>query len=542
MIKMHARITAVFCVILLLMCSMIYQIYTINASNAIVGAAQAQGKYRLNIAKTRGVIYDRKYQPLVNREHRYIASVLPTPEAASALLRNVEEEQREALLAKLGDAQPFIFPLGKDSVYARGVDVFRVAERYGASPYAPHLIGYLAEGNIGVSGLEKAFDTHLTQAGGEISVVYQMDALGRMMDDRAIGVEQKTEAPVGGIVLTLDADIQQAAQKSLEDGCEKGAVVVMDVTNGDILAMASTPSFDPNHVAASLEEEDAPFLNRAISAYNIGSVFKLLIAAAALQSGVSPSFEYNCQGSINIHGQVFRCNNNAAHGITDMEHAFEVSCNGYFIRLAQEMEQESVLSLVDNMGLGHTVELAPGIQAASGNLPSLAEIQSPAGYANFSFGQGSSMASPLQMAQVIAAFANGGIAVTPRLVLGTTQNGVDLINASPSYAGKRVIREESAKALQEMMISVVEEGSGKPARPAVGSAGGKTSSAQTGQFEMVQTEDGEESVEIVHAWFAGFYPAKTPRYAIVVFVEGGRSGEQVAAPIFRQIADAIAKL
>jgi len=137
------------------------------------------------------------------------------------------------------------------------------------------------------------------------------------------------------------------------------------------------------------------------------------------------------------------------------------------------------------------------------------------------------------MASAVATIANGGRSIEPRLVMGITPDGLMITQPTTIFASNQVISERTAREMQDILIAVVETGSGWPARPIRGGAGGKTSSAQTGRFD-------DDGVEEVHAWFAGFYPAQNPRYSIVVFVEGGVSGERVAAPIFRQIADGIA--
>ena len=187
--------------------------------------------------------------------------------------------------------------------------------------------------------------------------------------------------------------------------------------------------------------------------------------------------------------------------------------------------------MAENLGFGASAELAPGLFSAAGNLPGSSELSSKAALASFSFGQGKLLATPVQIAALAAAVANGGFSVTPKLVLGTTdENGK--LSAAPIYEKNRVMSEAAAKKLREMMISVVEEGSGANAKPNRGGAGGKTASAQTGQYD----KDGNE---IVHAWFAGFYPAEEPKYAIAVFAEGMNSGSDFAAPVFKKICDGI---
>ncbi len=536
---MCKRATAVYCVIMLMMVTAIFRIYSINVTDYITMAASVQGEYGLDIASTRGNIYDRDFARLVNTEYNYIASVLPTPQSAAALLEVATEEERPALMERLSSTRPFAMRVENNNIYADGVDIFRIPQRYSQLQIAPHLVGYLSgDSQHGVAGIEKAYDSWLQETGGTVSVLYQMDAVGRAMRNHTIGVQRNNEDGAGGVVLTLDADFQQLAQNALAAGCQKGAAVVIEVDTGNILAMASLPVFDQNNIAASLNSQDAPFINRAISGFNIGSVFKMVVSAAALENNVSRYKTYNCLGYIDVDGQIFRCNNNRVHGEVDMQRALEVSCNTYFINTVLDLGPDYVLALCKHLGLGSVTELAPELFTQPGNLPTATELKNPAALANFGFGQGSSLATPLQMAQVVATIANGGASVTPRLVQGLTQDGSQYTWQSPTYTPNQILSTKTAKVLKDLMIAVIEEGSGKPAKPVAGGAGGKTSSAQTGQ--MVETQDGEK--EIVHAWFAGFFPAETPKYSVVIFVEGGESGEQVAAPIFKQIADGIAGL
>ncbi|WP_343264752.1 penicillin-binding transpeptidase domain-containing protein, partial [Ligaoa zhengdingensis] len=152
--------------------------------------------------------------------------------------------------------------------------------------------------------------------------------------------------------------------------------------------------------------------------------------------------------------------------------------------------------------------------------------------------QGVLMATPVQLARMVSVFANGGYLVSPRLVEGVSDaSGTAVEQAAPRFASNRIIREETARRVRELMITVVEEGSGQRAKPEVGGAGGKTASAQTGQYY-----DEERTNEIVEAWFVGFYPAQQPRYTIVVLAQGADSGSTYAAPVFKEIADGIANM
>ena len=225
------------------------------------------------------------------------------------------------------------------------------------------------------------------------------------------------------------------------------------------------------------------------------------------------------------------CHHRAGHGDTDMERALEQSCNPYFIALGRDLGDESILTMAEHMGFGQGSDFAEGVSASAGNLPKSAA--SPLELANLSFGQGELLATPLQIAAMVSSIANGGYRVEPQLLLGWTEDGT--IPQVAEQAEERIFSQKTAELLRQYMIEVVEEGSGTNAKPTVGGAGGKTASAQTGRYD-------EQGEEVVHAWFAGFYPAEKPRYSIVVLAEGMESGGTYAAPVFRRICEQITVL
>ena len=185
------------------------------------------------------------------------------------------------------------------------------------------------------------------------------------------------------------------------------------------------------------------------------------------------------------------------------------------------------------MGFGAPGRLGEGVTSSAGELPSPAGLTDGA-LANFSFGQGGFTATPVQLAQMVSVIANGGHSVQPRVYLGRTLDGGDVIAEGEPEPSRQVISPRTAATLRQMMIAVVEEGSGANARPDRGGAGGKTATAQTGIFQ------GEE--EVLHGWFAGFYPAQDPQYAVVVLAEGGGEGSDIPARTFAAICDGIAEM
>ncbi len=531
---MYKRVLAVFSLIVLLFGLLIARISLLAVTEPLIEAAHQQSATVLKVAETRGMIYDRKLRPLTGIETDNIAAVLPNSQSADVLMRVTPIEKRAELQQKLTQMRPFLWEVDTTAIYAKGLEVFPVPKRYLDEQPAVHIIGQVdpATGQ-GASGLERAYDSLLTSAGGAVQMRYATDALQRGLETSPPEIMDSGYLSGAGLVLTLDRDIQEIAEKAAKN-VESGAIIIMDPYTGDILAVVSAPAYNPNNPADAMTDNRTPFFNRAFAAYSVGSTFKLLTAATALESGFSAGRTYTCNGAIEVIDQLFRCHNLNGHGTLDMQGALNHSCNPYFISLALEVGGPALAYKAQQLGFGTRFEAAPGYFTAAGSLPTLQELVAPAAVANFGFGQGILSATPVQIATLVSAIANGGGAVTPRLVAGTTADGKAVTTATATYSPRSVFRETAAQQVKEMMIGVVEQGSGKNARPEQGGAGGKTASAQTGQYR-----DGQE---IVHAWFSGFYPAEQPQYTIVVLAEGGDSGSDAACPIFKEIADGLYEL
>lgn len=529
---MGNRVIALFSTMIVLFSLLIIRLYAITQSDYLVTAAQNQSSYTLKIARTRGAIYDRNLAPITGQRKQNLIAVLPSADSISAVAQTVTGPQRSAVLSQMEGKVPFTALLeeGQGKVYSADVENFTVTQRYPEEPFAPHILGYLDGEGHGVMGVEKAYDSFLRAAGEQTKVTYTVDGRGLPLENSSPVVHGSTRDPRQGVVLTLDREIQRIASQAARQ-IEEGAVVVMDVQTGQLRACVSAPEFSPYEVPAALEDQRSPLFNRAFAAYSVGSTYKLAVAAAALEQGISTQFSHNCLGGIEVDGRMFYCHNRGGHRQITMRKAIEQSCNPYFVALGQETGAENILYMSQAMGFGTATTFAPGMASQAGNLPLPQEVQNRQALANLSFGQGSLLATPVQIGAMVSSIANGGMAVTPSLVMGATQDGQTL-EALPQYAENRIMSSSTARTLREFMVSVVEEGSGTPGKPEWGGAGGKTASAQTGKL----AENGEE---IVHAWFAGFFPAEEPRYAVVVLVEGGEFGGQIASPIFREIADQI---
>ena len=529
---MERRSIGIFASLMFVFMVLVLRVFVLSRSTYYAAAAGSQSSYLLQVDRSRGMIYDCNMKPMVGTETEYRAAVAPSSEAAGALYFALDEEEREYATHCLAEQRPFVIDVEQPQIFSKGIQVFPVQKRYTERQSAVHVLGYLdAEGN-GVSGIELAYNEYLKNCGGTLSVRYVTDTLGQALDTAAPEKVSDHYEGKGGVVTTIDSEIQLLAEQSAARYFEKGAVVVLDVHTGEIRAMASLPAYDPNHVAESLADEDSPMINRALWPYSVGSTFKVLVAATAIEQGYA-AHTHDCPGYIQIGDTIFRCHNLAGHGLLNMTQALEKSCNPYFVSLIMKTGGESVAYKASVIGFGSSLELSDGITASAGRLPTYEELAVPGQTANFGFGQGYLTATPLQVAQLMATIANDGAAVTPKLIAGYTEDGESISEYTPTYAPKQVVSEYAALEVQRMMISVVENGSGQKAKPETLGAGGKTASAQTGTYD----EDGKE---IVHAWFGGFYPADDPEYAIVVLAEGMESGGDYAAPVFKEICDGIA--
>ncbi|MEG2174291.1 MAG: penicillin-binding protein 2 [Oscillospiraceae bacterium] len=528
---MYKRLIASFSTLVLLLCILTARLALLSTADTLSQAATQQSTFTLDISSTRGRIYDFALRPLTGRNGAWRAAVLPCAQSSAVLLRAMPPEERPALLRQIETLMPFVCTVPTDALYARGIDVFWIPQRCTDVQTALHLIGGLdAATGHGASGLEKAYDQLLTSAGGTLRMRYSTDALRRPIPGESPEVLNSGYHTGAGLVLTLDRDIQELAERAAAS-IQKGAVVVMDPYTGNIKASVSRPTYNPNDMSTALNSSDSPFINRAFYAYPVGSTMKVLTACSALEQGVPPSRTFCCEGSVEVGNVIFRCHNLSGHNLLDMTGALAHSCNPYFITLALQIGGPTLLFKASQLGFGCAAELAPGMRTQPGTLPTPKELIAPAATANFGFGQGILTATPLQIASLVSAMANGGGAITPRLVEGTTTDGKTFASHTATYAAVPVFAPAAARMVRDMMISVVEQGSGTTATPRHGGAGGKTASAQTGRFV--------DGVEEVHAWFSGFYPAKNPQYTIVVLVEGGDSGSEAACPVFKAIADGL---
>lgn len=506
------------------------RIYSLTQRN--VAVQYSESAFSIDVCTVRGTVYDCNMKPLTNAENECFASVKPSENAVSELKEFVEGAEYANAVERILNGKPIVLPLDEYRASTSSISTFSVPRRYEKNQLACHIIGYLNSEGRGISGIEKAFDEKLFSVQKTAYVRFRSDARGRIMNGCDAEISGN-EAPLGGVVLTIDKDIQRIVEKALHNsGIECGCAIVIEVGSGAIRACASMPTFDPTNIAKSLSDENAPLINRAFSAFSTGSVFKSVIASAALENGID-DFSFNCEGSVDFSGVTFNCHKEEGHGVLKLEDALVYSCNTFFSSLAQRIGSEKIVDIARKFGFGEADNPAYSIFTASGNLPSADELDSAASRANISFGQGALTATPLQICSMTAAIADGGIYSEPYLVIGEIDENGSRTEIRGYSERRQVISKETADFLCMALRKVVTDGSGKKAGSEIVETSGKTATAQTGRFD--------EEGEIFNAWFSGFFPSDEPRYAVTVMLENGGEGASSAAPVFKEIADNIAK-
>lgn len=363
--------------------------------------------------------------------------------------------------------------------------------------------------------------------------------------------------PIQGnnVHLTLDAKIQFLTEQALRV-VGRGAAVVLDPRNGDILAMASVPSYDPNVFIPSISATDwnainkdptNPLVNRAISAYAPGSTYKIPIALAGIRAGVQDK-AFPCYGGVQYGNKYMRCwiaEKNRTHGSLSLEDAIKVSCNAYFYQFGNAAGIDQIVAVGNMLGLGQKSGI-PVSGESPGVLPGpewLNSVNPRARWsngltANTAIGQGDVLASPLQMAVVTAAIANGGTVYYPRLVDRIVSQDGKILQQEPPRVRANLLTDagltpENIEQVRKGMWEVVNEGGGTAGRaknkdmPTAGKTG-------TAQFWRSGIKDN-------HTWFIAFAPYENPEYVVVTFVQGAKSGGGVSAPIAAKILDGIQK-
>ena len=538
----------------------------------------------------RGLIYDRNGEVIARNEQDFQALMVAeqTPDIEQTLktfkqIVPLSADEESKIRKDLKNKRRFIPVKLKDNLSwdevakillhapdLSGVEIDEGLNRF--YPYADiyaHVLGYVGPVSekdkkdnplymvpgfkIGKSGLERYFDSKLQGRGGTIKL--EVNAYGRVMNE----IERNSGEEGESLKLTIDARLQRAAYEAF--GEESGAAVVLDVRTGEILALVSTPSFDPNlftngisykHWNALLNNERTPLVNKAVSGqYSPGSTFKVVVALAALEAGVIDlNTRFNCNGGLDVGNIRFHCWRHSGHGSLNVIEALKYSCDIFFYETAMKLGIDKIHDMAVKLGMGNLIEVGLDNEK-SGIIPSKAWKKARYGVswtqgdaANSGIGQGYVLVTPLQLVTMLARVVNGGYAVQPTFIKPTKKE--------LSKVKRLDISTKNIEIVKRGMFEVVNGvgGTAGRARFNINGAmmGGKTGTTQVRRISMKERNSGILRDEQLpwrlrnHALFMGFTPVDNPYYAVAVIVEHGSSGSGVAAPIASKILQTALKL
>ncbi len=527
----------------------------------------------------RGIIYDRHQQMLAGNRQNFQALMVAEQTtnvddtlAAFQKIMPLSAEEEKRIRKDLKKNRSFVPVKIKDNlsweeatqILLNAPDLPGIIIDEGLSRYYPygdmfaHVVGYVSavsEGDIrddpllevpgfkiGKSGIEKLYDQDLRGKAGNQKL--EVNAVGRIMKE----IEREDGIAGKSVELSLDVRLQRKAYELL--GNESGAIVLMNVKTGELLAFASAPAFDPNMFTNGLSSEEwnvlqnnekNPLLNKAVSGlYSPGSTFKMVVALAALESGIidrqSRSF---CAGKMVLGNHTFHCWKDIGHGYLDVVQALQHSCDIFFYETAQKLGINRIAEMARRFGLGVRTNI--GIEnEKSGLIPNtewkLKRFGEPwqQGESIISgIGQGYILVTPVQLATMTARIANGGYEVYPTFRKMTDGRALNLksLNVSPQHV----------ETVRQGMYDVVNASGGTAVMSGFSFKGqkmaGKTGTTQVRRISMKERQSGVlEQDELPwkyrnHAVFVGYAPYENPKYAVAVLVEHGGSGSSVAAPI-----------
>ncbi|NMA52538.1 MAG: penicillin-binding protein 2 [Peptococcaceae bacterium] len=508
----------------------------------------------------RGDILDRNLRPLTGtkEENRVIifpSAVVEREDVARDLAAILEIDPVLAASYFQGDAVTLPYKLTAAQVATinnkawTGVIVMPVRCRYQEHQPAAQIIGHLGKISswqefseltaqtekqyrfsdlVGKAGLEKYYEEVLKGSWPEKSVRVFADARGNLLGGPDFVVEQAAAGTDSkNLVLTIDIRIQEIVEKVMDNQVKKGAVVVMEAGSGEILAMAGRPSFDPSFSGEDdLSSGDSIYFDHCTALYQPGSVFKIAVAAAALEEGlVDLNTVFSCTGE---KDRLVPCWNKAGHGKITFEQAFAHSCNPVFARLGMELGAAKMIEYTRLLGLDN--QFIVGYPVPVDARQDLKKLAEPFNLAGCSVGQGPLLVTPVQIAAMTNTLLTGGLYQAPSLVKEIRDN-----SGNSEQLGKpeavRALSPGTAQALRSLLEEATRYGTGQAAMLTPWGSAGKTGSAQL-------VNDGE----LVNAWFTGYAPLSQPRYVVTVLVENGESGSVSAAPVFKEIMEHILQL
>jgi len=515
----------------------------------LASKAENNRTWDVPVEAKRGTIYDRNMHELAISISADSVYAMPAhfndkPEEAretARILAEILQMDEEAIHKKLVSNTSFQWIKRKITVEQseairaaelEGVDMTEESRRnYPNGSLACHILGISGMDNTGLEGIDLYYDETLGGVDGKI--IIEHDGVGRELPEAV----QSYEAPVEGnnIVLTIDESIQYFAERELKNimtewNASHACVVVMNPKNGEVLAMANQPVFDPNNFSDYPDENRRNFAVN--DSYEPGSTMKTMTLAMALDSGVANmnNFSYDCPGTIRVGDHTIKCAQYKAHGHQNLSQIFENSCNGGFITLGFLLHKDRYFDYLDQFGFGKTTGI--DLPGESAGILVNRERATDLDLATMAMGQANAV-TPIQLVSAVSAIANGGTLYRPHLVKQITDQDGNILEEIQPEAVAQVISNEAARETLQILENEVLYGSGKKAQLEGYRVGGKTGTAQ-----KIKAGGGyEESNYIVS--FVGVAPIDDPKLVCLIVVDSPKGdlvyGSWVAAPGVREI-------
>lgn len=520
----YKRVAVCYLMVTVLMFICVFRVYAIAKNENYKDAAESETIRKITLNQSRGTIFDCNMNRITNSQSLYYAVIFDEPMAMATLYKYFSGQQIEEITQEICK-NGFALRTVSREIICDGIYCVKTYSHADDSLIAKHIIGYTDSNGKGVCGLESAYDDLLaTDRVNTLS--FNISGQGKVLGSGKPLLNYDYDKENDGIRITIDKNIQQIAEQAAMD-ITCGAVVVTDVKSGKIRALVSRPDYKLSDLTSAINNENEPLLNRVLCTYNIGSVFKPLVAIAGYEKGESATV--NCVGYTNIDGLSFACHRLMGHGLVDITDALKFSCNSFFYNYIQQVGAEAVIKTARKAGFESEIVLCDGLKCKKGNIGNISFITtSKRALANLSIGQGELMLSPLAITNLYMAIAGGGSYRAPSLVEGVVSDQKLKEKISP-IAPVRIMSKNTADKLKRDLATVLEEGgTGEKAKPTLTSAAGKTGTAQTGVVK--------NGKKVTNSWFCGFFPFEEPQYAVTVFSENATDG---CGAIFAAIADRI---
>lgn len=522
------RVLALYALLVGCFAAVVCRLYWLCSHADYAARAAAQSVVTLALPARRGNFYDCEGHLLTGFGTKWMALCVPGGGNYTRLFSCTDAAGQALLYQKRNAVSPFLLTVDRD-VSPLGISCWPVAVRYAAAPLAVQLIGYVDGDGRGAAGLEAAFDAALSGTGEGDTLTCLVNAQGRL---RSEPEQTHTDSGAVGVQLTLSRPVQRAAEAVAGRMMTTGCIVVLDAANAEVRACVSVPGYDPADPAASLNAADSPMLNRAFQSYTVGSVFKPVLAAAALEAGET-GLVYTCPGWCEVDGQVFRCAGGIPHGEVDLAAALEKAATDTLSGWGRCWGPSGSVRWLSGWALGRRGTDGPlphgGGHPVNGGSPDLVR-----GLCKFLLRAGGAAGNAGAGGRDAERAGHRHLADAALL-----RNTLDEATGEPleTLAHRRaepVVSEQTAQTLRGLLAGVVANGTGREAALPETTAAGKTGTAQTGQFRA-----GEE---LKNSWFAGVFPAEQPWYTIVVLQDAQTEPAHSSAAVFAALAEMLENL